>query len=71
MDCCVDRQQSPSVPAAPLDIARADAGTSVMVPNAATVPLQPGRASVSALRLAPLHGHRHIDLPTLNASFLI
>jgi hypothetical protein len=71
MDCCVDGQQSPSVPAAPQDTARLDAGTSVMVPHVAAVPQHPVSTHQSALRVAPLHGHRHIDLPTLNASFLI
>lgn len=70
MDCCAAPEQSPSVPS-PQTIARTDAAAAAVhapagdLPQAGPVPCAP------AFRDAPIHGHRHVDLPTLNATFLI
>ncbi|HSL22527.1 MAG TPA: hypothetical protein VK886_13415 [Vicinamibacterales bacterium] len=72
MDCCEKGQQSPSVPAAPQNATRVDAGSIVLdAAHSELISLYPGPADAFALRGAPAHGYRHIDLPTLNSSFLI
>jgi hypothetical protein len=71
MDCCVGAPQLPAVPAATPDAGRIEGAAALAVPQPGLVSHGLVTADASALRAAPLHGHRHIDLPTLNAAFLI
>lgn len=74
MDCCAARENgSPTLPASnPGQTSRVDGGTSVLQADGALSTVSHARPALTALlRAAPLHGYRSIDLPTLNAAFLI
>lgn len=71
MDCCVDTPQLPALPTAPQDAGRVEGAAALAAPEPGLVSHDILPAGASALRAAPLHGHRHVDLPTLNAAFLI
>jgi hypothetical protein len=71
MDCCVDGQENPNLPSTPERVASLDSGSTTPGVHAPIVPRYPGRTAALAMRGAPAHGHRHIDLSTLHATFLI
>lgn len=70
MDCCATPEQSPSLPT-PHTVARADTAAASAPLPAGLLPESTAVPRASVFRDAPVHGYRSVDLPTLNAAFLI
>jgi hypothetical protein len=73
MDCCVSPEDNPAVPMqSEAQNTRVGAGFILLDAHGAPVGTHAGRpAFCGRHRLAPVHGYRTTDLPTLHSAFLI